>query len=41
MVASVWQTPINVGDLVEEGQVLVVLEAMKTEFGESTAQGWD
>jgi acetyl-CoA carboxylase biotin carboxyl carrier protein len=29
---TVWQVRVNVGDAVEEGQVLVVLESMKMEM---------
>lgn len=37
---TVWQVRVNVGDVVEEGQVLVILESMKMEMPvESPAAG--
>ena len=32
MIASVWKIDVSVGDIVESGSVLVVLEAMKMEI---------
>jgi len=38
--ASVWQVPVEVGDEVEEGETLVILESMKMEIPvESPASG--
>jgi biotin carboxyl carrier protein len=34
MTSSVWKVQVSPGDIVKEGQVLVILEAMKMEIRE-------